>query len=72
MEWILSTLLGGISLKVVPQVLLTGSTLFSLAIEYLLQKSYKNEHNQNEWDRIYDTLKKRMELEKLGVSTEKL
>jgi hypothetical protein len=38
----------------------------------LKQQILENEKEQKERDRIYDTMKKRMELEKLGVSKERL
>ncbi len=36
------------------------------------QQMWKVEVDQKEQDRVYDTIKKRMELEKLGVSPTKL
>jgi hypothetical protein len=38
----------------------------------LKQQIWKNEKNQKECDGIYDMLKKRMEMEKLRVSQERL
>ncbi len=38
----------------------------------LKQELWEQEKEQKERERVYDTIKKRMELEKLGVSKERL